>query len=120
MKSFITMMMTFETLSGKLVPVSPVLQVPWNALGQVSSYKHHHHHHHHHHHYHHYHHHHSHQHHHHHHCSLDSAEEQRELEEHIKSLGLGDQVKSLFNQMTNLMMTMTMMATGDNIWHNEN
>ena len=33
-------------------------------------------------------------HHHHFQHSLDSAEEQRELEEHIKSLGLGDQVKN--------------------------
>ena len=65
----IMMMMTFETLSGKLVPVSPVLQVPWNALGQVSSYLHHHHQHHHHqdHHHHHHHHHQDHQDHHHYH-----------------------------------------------------
>ena len=31
----IMMMMTFETLAGKLVPLSPVLQIPWHALGQV-------------------------------------------------------------------------------------
>ena len=28
-------MMTFETLAGKLVPLGPVLQIPWHALGQV-------------------------------------------------------------------------------------
>ena len=31
----IMMMMTFETLAGKLVPLGPVLQIPWHALGQV-------------------------------------------------------------------------------------
>ena len=35
MNMLIMMMMTFETLAGKLVPLGPVLQIPWHALGQV-------------------------------------------------------------------------------------
>ena len=35
MNMLIMMMMTFETLAGKLVPLGPVLQIPWHAFGQV-------------------------------------------------------------------------------------
>ena len=35
MNMLIMLMMTFETLAGKLVPLGPVLQIPWHALGKV-------------------------------------------------------------------------------------